>query len=79
MKGSAKCYEELRGYLETVPLVDCHDHTVECGPKYTDPLQAIVNGYFPSDVHSASCDADIRLIMDLERPLEERWPVFEKV
>ncbi|HIJ65939.1 MAG TPA: amidohydrolase family protein [Candidatus Hydrogenedentes bacterium] len=78
MKGAAKCYEELRAYAETVPLVDCHDHTAECGPKYTDPLQVVVNGYFPSDVHSASCDDDIQLIIDAKRPLEERWPAFEK-
>ena len=31
MKGKAKCYDELREYLESVPLVDCHDHTgVNC-------------------------------------------------
>ena len=38
MKGNAKCYDKLREYLETVPLVDCHDHTISCGPKYADPI-----------------------------------------
>ena len=52
MKGTADCYEELREYVETVPLVDCHDHSGSCGPKYTDPTQVIVNGYFPADLTS---------------------------
>ena len=41
MKGGAKHYEELRAYLETVPLVDSHDHTATCGPKYADPISVI--------------------------------------
>ena len=78
MKGMAKCYEELRQYCETIPLVDCHDHSGECGPKYTDPIQALKCGYFHSDVLSASSEADIALMADASRPLKERWPVFER-
>jgi len=78
MRGTAKCYETLRMYIETVPLVDCHDHTAVCGPKYTDPIQVVVNGYFPSDLESASSSGDIQQILDSKRPLEERWPVFER-
>ena len=78
MRSRAACYDALREYCEGVPLVDCHDHTGACGPKYTDPIQAVVNGYFPSDVQSASSDEDLAVIMDLERPLEERWPLLEK-
>jgi len=78
MRSRAACFDALRDYCEGVPLVDCHDHTGACGPKYTDPIQAAVSGYFPSDVQSASSDEDLAVIMDLERPLEERWPLFEK-
>jgi hypothetical protein len=81
MKSTAKCYEELRAWCETVPIVDCHDHTGawgECGPKYTDPIGSILTGYFRSDMQSASSDADIAVMEDAARPIEERWPVFEK-
>ena len=78
MKGTGRCYEALRGFLEGVPLVDCHDHTQTCGPKNVDPLQVIVNGYFTSDVESASSTADLKTITNWELPLEERWPVFER-
>ena len=79
MRGTAKCYEELRGYCETVSLVDCHDHSEECGPKYEDPIQAVISGYFRSDIMSASTDEDLRVIDDKGRPLEERWQVLEKI
>ena len=78
MKGNAKCFEELRGYCETVPLVDCHDHSGECGPKFADPIQVVVSGYFPSDLHSASSDAEMAVIQDAERSLEERWVPLER-
>ncbi len=78
MRSTAKCYDELRAYCESVPIVDCHDHSGECGPKYDDPIQVIIAGYFHSDIHSASSDADIAFLQDTERSLEERWPVLER-
>jgi len=78
MRGKAKCYDALRDYCESVPLVDCHDHSTECGPKYTDPILALMPGYFRSDILSASSDAEVAFMEDLTRPLEERWPVFER-
>ena len=78
MKSFAKHYPDLLEYCLHVPLVDCHDHTGECGPKYTDPIQALVDGYFRSDLVSASSDADVLLMEDLSQPLAARWPVFEK-
>ena len=77
MRGTAKSYEDLRTYLDTVPIVDCHDHSVECGPAYDDPIQVVIGGYFHSDIQSASSDADIAVLDDKTRSLEERWPVLE--
>jgi hypothetical protein len=78
MRGTAPCYEELRAYCEATPIVDCHDHSGECGPKYADPIQVVIAGYFGSDVWSASSDADYGIIEDQKRPWEERWPLLEK-
>lgn len=77
MRSKARCFDELRDFCEGVPLVDCHDHSVECGPRYEDPIQVILNGYFPSDLHSASSDADMAVIQDTTLPLERRWEVLE--
>ena len=78
MRGSAKCYGDLREYLESTPLVDCHDHSGQCGPKYVDPVQVVVSGYFHSDLQSASSDEDLLFIQDYNIPIERRWPVLER-
>ena len=65
--------------METIPLVDCHDHTPgSCGPKYADAISVIAGGYFISDLHSASSDCDIAFIQNPELTIEERWPVLER-
>ena len=79
MKGGAKHYEELRAYLETVPLVDSHDHTATCGPKYADPISVIAAGYFERDLRSGSSDAEMKIIADSSLSIEERWPTLQKV
>jgi hypothetical protein len=78
MRSSAKSYNQLRAYIETIPLVDCHDHANQCGPKPADPVSAIVDWYFRSDLISVSSDAEVEHIFNAEIPLEERWPVLER-
>jgi uncharacterized protein len=78
MRSTAACYDELRAYVETVPLVDCHDHSGRMEPKYRDPIHVVANGYFLSDLHSASSDADMAVIQDQSRPWIERWPTLEQ-
>lgn len=78
MKGTAKSFPELREYCETIPLVDCHDHTSECGPKHEDAIQMIAQGYFNSDLTSASSDDEVNFMHDKKKSLEERWPVLER-
>jgi len=79
MEGKAKCFEPLREYLETVPLVDCHDHSGECGPKYEDPVSAVINGYFVSDMISASSVEEVERMQDASTSLAKRWPLLQKV
>ena len=78
MRSTARCYDDLRAFCEQVPLVDCHDHSGECGPRFTDPIQVVIAGYFRSDILSASSDADLAFLDDLSKPIEERWPVLER-
>ena len=42
MKSNAACYETLRAYLENTPIIDCHDHSRECGPKPTDAIKPTI-------------------------------------
>jgi hypothetical protein len=77
MRGSSACYDELRDYIEGIPLIDCHDHTSACGPKYEDPIHALIDNYLVSDLQSASSDRDVAFMQDRSVPWEERWPTFE--
>ena len=78
MRSTARCYDNLRAYIESVPLIDCHDHSSETGPKTTDPVKAVIDWYMASDLASASSEAEARFIMDGSKPLEERWPVLQR-
>jgi hypothetical protein len=78
MKGKAESFQELRDYCETVRLVDCHDHSDVCGPRYTDPILSLKSGYFNSDLLSASSDRDIQILENSALSLDERWPILER-
>jgi len=78
MKSVSKNFEELKNFCANTPLVDCHDHTSECGPNYADPIQALVDHYFRSDLVSVSSEEEVAFVEDVQKPLEERWLVFEK-
>jgi hypothetical protein len=79
MKSNSRFYAPLREYLATVPIVDCHDHTLECPPKPTNPLAAILDGYIRSDIESAMDPKVARDVTDLldKLPLEEVWAIIE--
>ncbi|MHB0935402.1 MAG: amidohydrolase family protein [Armatimonadota bacterium] len=78
MRSHARCFDDLKAFIDAVPLVDCHDHSAQCGPKLDDPIMALITGYVGSDLQSASSDADIAVIYDTSLPLEERWPLLER-
>ncbi len=77
MRGRAECFGELREFCEQTPLIDCHDHTGQCGPKHDDPIRALLCGYFPSDIHSAGGDAVAEALGNKEWTLAKRWKVVE--
>ena len=78
MRTHAACFDDLRAYLDTVALIDCHDHSADLHPKYADPIHVVVSGYFRSDIHSASSDADMEIIENRDLSIETRWPILER-
>ena len=77
MRSTSRHFDTLREHCERTPIVDCHDHTQASGPQQKDPLQAILLGYFPSDLESAGGGRVAKALEDLSQPLEERWAVIE--
>ncbi len=78
MRSRATQYDELRAYLQTVPLIDCHDHGGQMPAKPSDPILAVVDWYMKADLESAVMNLDMALIEDTKKPLAERWAELEK-
>ncbi len=78
MKSSVPCFSELRDYIETIPIIDCHDHSGEELPKYTDAIVALTSGYFHDDIASAIGQEDLWKLEDISLSLEARWPILER-
>lgn len=76
MKSRAGCFPELREYVDSLPVIDCHDHAARRERVY-DAIQFIARGYYYSDLWSSSTDSQMKILGDTERPLEERWQVLE--
>ena len=77
LRGQAQCFDDLRGAIGTMPVIDTHDHSRRLGPKYDDPVQVIVGEYMLTDLSSATSDEVTHILLDRSIPLEERWPVLE--
>ena len=79
MRSNSRFYKPLREYIATIPIIDCHDHTLTCPPKPTNPLAAIFDYYIRSDIISALGTKAVEDILNnLDKiPLEESWPIIE--
>ena len=78
MRSNAKCYDNLRAYIASLPIIDCHDHAGSMPASPVDPIAAVLDWYMQADLRSAIKDLDMALILDVKKPLEERWPVLEQ-
>jgi hypothetical protein len=76
---------ELRGeILEAIkdfPVIDCHDHTMgpDNAPEYREPITALIQGYFQSDLTSAGGESVMGKLNNQDVPTDEKWPIFEKL
>ncbi|MCP4165390.1 MAG: amidohydrolase family protein [Chloroflexi bacterium] len=78
MKGAAQSYHDLLDYCQSIYIIDCHDHAMHTGPKYTDPVQVVVGEYFHTDLASATSAEEAQLLLDDTVAWEKRWPILEK-
>ena len=78
MRGRSRHYQELREHCESLPIIDCHDHSSSVGVKWVDPIEMLEGMYLTSDLQSAALGAEGEFRTDTSRSLEERWPVVDK-
>ena len=81
MHPKTKSYMRLREQIEQFPVIDCHDHTCgsETGREWKEPIQSLIDGYFPADFISAGGENVLETLRDPEKSTEEKWPIFEKI
>ena len=77
-------YTRMLEAISAMPVVDCHEHMfgTESRPKFTEPISAILNGYYFSDLNSAAFglpERDVQKLMDQQVSTDEKWPLFEKL
>ncbi len=77
-------YKHLLSVISEMPVIDCHEHMFgpEQRPKYTEPIAAIVNWYYYSDIVSAGFgipDKQLQKLMNPEVSTDEKWPIFEEL
>ncbi len=78
MRHRSKHFDELKGYIEQVPLIDCHDHSYKCEPRYEDPLHIFLGSYYEQDLVTAIGVEKTLFVKDFSEPFEKRWEVFER-
>ena len=76
-----KTYETLRAEIETIPVIDTHEHFTgpDSQPHNTEPIKALTSGYVQSDLISAGGDDAAATLQDDTLTTEEKWPVFERL
>ncbi len=76
--------------LETVPIIDCHEHQVltadAADPRFpelsygfpTEPISFLLRGYFLDDLLSAGASIDdVNTLKEVGMSTEKKWPIFE--
>ena len=88
MTGQQEIYGRLRGQIEELPVIDCHEHAE--GPakavRSQEPIALLITGYLASNLPtvplpgSADARPDLRAFLeDQDVPTEEKWPLFARV
>ena len=72
---------EILDAISDFPVIDCHDHTMgpRHAPEYKEPITALIQGYFQSDLASAGGEKVLAKLNDQSIPTKEKWPIFESI
>ena len=81
-------YQHLREHIETLPVIDCHEHTEgpATAPDNREPIAALMTGYIVSDLASTDYPGQPGIPADAwetlnnqDVPTEEKWPWFSRL
>lgn len=79
-------YIKFREWLDSVPVIESHEHYTGITEPMTDPIELIMGNYMNSDIDSAAgaeYEKTMRILQNNDIPFEERYkifaPLYEKV
>lgn len=80
MYQKTQLYNNVRGAVAKLDVIDCHDHTLgpQNAPEYKEPIASLIQGYFQSDLISSGAEAEMEMFNDVNIPTEKKWPTFQK-
>jgi uncharacterized protein len=81
LKRDSRSFCEIREYLDTVPVIESHEHQVGIHSPVENVLAFILENYYMSDFESGSmaADAAMKLIYDRSVPFEQRYERFAEI
>lgn len=77
-------FNRLLDVIIQLPVIDCHEHMMgpEGRPEYKEPITALLNMYYLSDLTAASFgipERELKRLSDSSVSTDEKWPLFEKL
>ena len=88
MQDTQPIYTHLREQIETLPVIDCHEHAEgpASAPENREPIAYLIAGYVQCDLQTVvypgwpGATADMwNQLNDQDVPTEEKWPLFERL
>ena len=88
MAPRTETYTRLRGQIDSLPVIDCHEHTEgpAQAPENREPIACLIAGYLESDLSSVAypgfpgADPGIwSRLSDQNVSTAEKWPFFQSI
>ncbi len=77
ISADSKLFIELRQYIQSIPIIDTHDHSYQYEPQYSDPLHVFLGSYYEQDLVTVLGVEKVLFLKDETIPFDKRWAVFE--
>ena len=72
-------FDRILTHIDDLPVIDCHEHML--GPehlvRFSEPIAALIAGYFANDLISAGMkEQELAFLKDETVATGDKWPLF---
>ena len=82
LRRDSKSFRDLREYLDTVPVIETHDHYTGLFEPVTDIMEFVVGNYYPDDFRSAAFGREREaqsLWSGAQLSFDQKYDLFESI